>query len=126
MRQGNVTFVGKSGERYHFQAWDLEAKFKSIAAVYFVTRRAYDNSTYRRACHDGIFIGQTGDLSSALADEGQIQRFRKYGANCVCVHVVADEARRIAVERDLLDVHHTHCNHQARAVRLFEATGNPD
>lgn len=125
MRQGSITFVGKSGERYHFQAWNLEAKFKPIAAVYFVTRRAYDNSTYRRACHDGIYIGQTTDLSGALADEGQIERFRKYGANCVCVQVIADEARRIAVERDLLDAHRTHCNHQARAVRLFGATGDP-
>lgn len=126
MRQGSVTFVGKSGERYHFQAWSLEAKFRSIAAVYFVTKRAYDNGTYRRACHDGIFIGQTGDLSGALADGGQLERFRKYGANCICVHLIADETRRIAVERDLLDAHHTHCNHQARAARLFGATGSPD
>jgi hypothetical protein len=124
MRQGSVTFVGKSGERYHFQAWSLEARFKPIAAVYFVTKRAYDNGTYRRACHDGIYIGQTGDLSGALADEGQLERFRKYGANCVCVHVLADEERRIAVERDLLDAHQTHCNHQARAARLFGATAD--
>jgi hypothetical protein len=119
MRQGNITFVGKSGERYYFQAWSLAARFKPVAAVYFVTRRAYDNSTYRRACHDGIFIGQTGDLSGSLADEGQLERFRKYGANCVCVHVLANEGRRIAIEQDLLDAHHTHCNHQARAARLF-------
>jgi hypothetical protein len=126
MRQGSVTFVGTSGERYHFQVWSLDARFKSIAAVYFVTKRAYDNGTYRRACHDGIYIGQTEDLSGALADVGQLERFRKYGANCVCVHVIADEARRIAVERDLLDAHHTHCNHQVRAARLFGATGNQD
>jgi len=126
MRQGSVNFAGKSGERYHFQAWSLEARFKSVAAVYFVTKRAYDNSTYHRACHDGIYIGQTGDLSDALAAEGQLERFRKYGANCVCVHVLADEERRIAVERDLLDAHRTHCNHQARATRLFGAIDNPD
>lgn len=126
MRQGSVTFVGTSGERYHFQAWSLDARFKSIAAVYFVTKRAYDNGTYRRASHDGIYIGQTEDLSGALADAGQLERFRKYGANCVCVHVIADEARRIAVERDLLDAHRTHCNHQVRAARLFGASGSPD
>jgi hypothetical protein len=125
MRQGSVTFVGKSGERYHFQVWSLEARFKPVAAVYFVTKRAYDNGTYHRACHDGIYIGQTGDLSGALADEGQLERFRKYGANCVCVHVIADEERRIAVERDLLDAHQTHCNHQARAARRLGATRNP-
>jgi len=126
MRQGSVTFVGKSGERYHFQAWSLEARFKPIAAVYFVTKRAYDNGTYRRACHDGIYIGQTEDLSGALAAEGQLERFRKYGANCVCVHVIADEARRIAVERDLLDAHRTHCNNQVRASHLFGTTGKLD
>jgi hypothetical protein len=126
MRQGSVTFVGKSGERYHFQAWSLQAGFKSIAAVYFVTKRAYDNGTYHRASHDGIYIGQTTDLSGALAAEGQLDRFRKYGANCVCVHVLADEERRIAVERDLLDAHHTHCNNQARASRLFGTTGKLD
>jgi hypothetical protein len=125
MRQGNVNFAGKSGERYHFQAWSLEARFKSIAAVYFVTKRAYDNGTYHRASHDGIYIGQTADLSGALAAEGQLDRFRKYGANCVCVYVLADEERRIAVERDLLDAHHTICNNQARAS-LFGTTGKLD
>ena len=122
MRQGNVIFAGKSGERYHFQVWSLEARFKSVAAVYFVTKRAYDNSTYRRACHDGIYIGQTENLSGALADEAQLERFRKFGANCVCVHLLADEGRRIAVEQDLLAAHSTHCNHQARAARIFSAT----
>ena len=125
MRQGSVTFVGKSGERYHFQAWSLEARFKSVAAVYFVTKRAYDNNTYRRACHEGIFIGQTEDLSGSLAAEAQLERFRKYGANCVCVHLLADAGRRIAVEQDLLDAHRTHCNHQARAASLFSANSTP-
>ena len=121
MRQGNVIFVGKSGERYPFQVWPLEARFKSVAAVYFVTKRAYDNSTYRRACHDAIYIGQTENLSSALADEAQLERFRKFGANCVCVYLLADEGRRIAVEQDLLAAHSTHCNHEARAARIFSA-----
>ena len=121
MRQGNVIFVGKSGERYHFQVWPLDARFKSVAAVYFVTKRAYDNSTYRRACHDAIYIGQTENLSSSLADEAQLERFRKFGANCICVHLLADEGRRIAVEQDLLAAHSTHCNHEARAARIFSA-----
>jgi hypothetical protein len=119
MSQGNVTFVGKSGEHYHFQVWPLEARFKAVAAVYFVTLRAYDNSTYRRACHDGIYIGQTADLSASLAAESDLQRYRKYGANSVCVHLLADEGRRMAVEQDLLDAHSTHCNQQARAARVF-------
>ena len=123
MRQGSVTFVGKSGELYHFQVWSLDARFKSVAAVYFVTKRAYDNSTYRRACHDGIFIGQTENLSGSLAAGAQLERFRKFGANCVCVYPLAAEERRIAVEQDLLAAHRTHCNHQDRAARIFSAMG---
>jgi hypothetical protein len=122
VRHGSVTFGGKSGEKYHFQVWPLGTRFKSLAAVYFVTKRAYDNSTYRRACHDGIYIGQTENLADALAVEAQLQRFRKFGANCVCVHVLADEARRVAVEQDLLAVNSTHCNHEARAARVFIET----
>jgi hypothetical protein len=118
-RHGSVTFGGKSGEKYHFQVWPLGTRFKSLAAVYFVTKRAYDNSTYRRACHDGIYIGQTENLADALAVEAQLQRFKKFGANSVCVHVLADEGRRIAIEQDLLAVHSTHCNHEARAARIF-------
>ena len=122
MRQGSVFFGGKSGEKYHFQVWPLETRFKSVAAVYFVTKRAYDNSTYRRACHDGIYIGQTENLSGSLAAEAQLERFRKFGANCVCVYLLPDEERRIAVEQDLLAAHSTHCNQQARAARIFSTT----
>ena len=122
MRHGSVTFGGKSGEKYHFQVWPLETRFKSVAAVYFVTRRAYDNKTYRRACHDGIYIGQTENLAAALAAQPQLEHFRKYGANCVCVYLLPDEEWRIAVEQDLLAAHSTHCNQQARAARILSTT----
>ena len=79
MKQGSVTFVGKSGERYQFQVWPLDARFKPVAAVYYVTKRAYDSGTYRRACHDGIFIGQTEDLSGALAPAARPACFSKIG-----------------------------------------------
>lgn len=121
MRHGSVSFGGKSGEKYPFQVWPLETRFKSVAAVYFVTRRAFEDNTYRRACHDGIYIGQTDNLADILTAHPQLERFRKYGANCLCVHLVADEARRIAIEQDLLAAHSTHCNQQARAERLFSA-----
>ena len=122
MRHGSVTFGGKSGEKYHFQVWPLDTRFKSASAVYFVTRRTYENSTYRRACHDGIFIGQTENLADSIAAHPQLEHFRKHGANCICVYLLADEERRIAVEQDLLAVHKTHCNQQTRAARIFSAT----
>ena len=122
MRHGSVTFGGKSGEKYHFQVWPLDTRFKSVSAVYFVTRRTYENSTYRRACHDGIYIGQTENLSDSIAAHPQLERFRKYGANCICVYLLAVEERRIAVEQDLLAAHNTHCNQLTRAARIFSAT----
>ena len=93
-----------------------------MGAVYFVTRRAYDNSTYRRACHDGIYIGHTENLAEALTAHVHSERFKKFGANCVCVLLLDDEERRVAVEEDLLAVHSTHCNHEARAARIFDTT----
>lgn len=121
MRQGSIFFSGKSGEKYHFQVWPMETRFKPVAAVYLVTKRAYDNNSYRRACHDAIYIGQTEDLSGALAAGAQLERFKKFGANCICVLALADEARRIAIEQDLLDAHSTHCNHHDRAASIFNA-----
>jgi len=122
VRHGSVTFGGKSGEKYHFQVWPLDTRFKSVSAVYFVTKCTYENNTYRRACHDGIYIGQTENLSDSIAAHPQLERFRKYGANCICVYLLAVEERRIAVEQDLLAAHNTHCNQLTRAARIFSAT----
>lgn len=101
----------------------MGVRFKAVAAVYFVTRRSYDNGTYRRACHEGIYIGRTEDLSACFAEGAQMERFRKFGANCVCVHALADEARRIAVEQDLLEAHSTPGNSGPRIARLFGEVG---
>ncbi|HEX9685276.1 MAG TPA: hypothetical protein VGA25_05430 [Burkholderiales bacterium] len=120
MRYPDITFTGKSGEKYHFQAWSLESRFKPLAAVYFVTKRARDNTTYARASHDGIYIGQTANLADPFATESQFECFRKHGANCICIHLLESEERRIAVEEDLIALHRTHCNPRERIKRLFE------
>ena len=120
MRYPDITFTGKSGEKYHFQAWSLESRFKPLAAVYFVTKRARDNATYARASHDGIYIGQTANLADPFATESQFECFRKHGANCICIHLLESEERRIAVEEDLIALHRTHCNQRERIKRLFE------
>jgi hypothetical protein len=121
MRYPGVTFTGKSGEKYPFQAWSLETRFKPLAAVYFVTKRAQDNTTYRRASHDGIYIGQTASLADPFGTEAQFECFRKHGANCICIHLLESEERRIAVEQDLIALHRTYCNQRERINRLFEA-----
>ena len=106
-----ITFTGKSGQKYYFHAWPLETRFKSVAAVFFVTKRGFDNKTYvRSACHERIFIGQTDNLSAPFATQFQLDRFTKHGANCICVCVVANGEQRIAAEQDLIAGNTTSCN----------------
>lgn len=120
MKYPDITFSGKSGEKYRFQVWSLETRFRPLAAVYFVTKRARDNSTYSRASHESIYIGQTANLADPFATQMQFDCFRKHGANCICIYLLEDEQQRVAVENDLLGLHSTHCNQQQRIARLFE------
>jgi len=121
-----VTFAGKSGEKYYFHAWPLETRFKSVGAVYFVTKRVFSNQTYgRRASHEGIFIGQTDNLADPLSTQTQLTCFKKHGANCVCVCLVPNEQQRLAIEQDLIAGHSTSCNdeREARNHRHTEIAG---
>lgn len=120
MKFGTITFSGKSGEKYRFDAWSLETRFKPLGAVYFVTKRAQNDGTYNRASHDSIYIGQTANLADPFATQSQFDCFRKHGANCICLYVLEGEEQRIAVEEDLIALHSTHCNQQQRIARLFD------
>ena len=120
MKYGSVTFTGKSGKKYRFDAWSIETRFRALAAVYFVTKRSMENPTYNRASHDNIYIGQTANLADPFETHARFACFTKHGANCVCIHLLEDEEQRIAAERDLLELHTTYCNQQQRAARLFD------
>ena len=115
---GGITFTGKSGEKYFFHAWPLGTRFKSMAAVYFVTKRSFSNKTYRIAGHEGIYIGQTENLTDPFSTQMQLDCFKKHGANCVCLYLAENEERRVAVEQDMIAAHRTSCNEQQYAPRL--------
>ena len=91
-----------------------------MAAVYFVTKRAQDSSTYNRASHDSIYIGQTANLADPFGTESQFDCFRKHGANCICIRLVENEEQRSVVEEDLIALHSTHCNQLTRINRIFD------
>lgn len=98
-----ITFKGRSGERYSFQAWPLETKFKAVGGVYIVTRRSFEDRTFpTKARHQSLAIGQTANLADALSKTDRT-KLTAHGANCVCVYAVADEARRTAIEKDLVE-----------------------
>ncbi|MGZ5092032.1 MAG: hypothetical protein ACXWIH_18275 [Burkholderiales bacterium] len=99
-----VTFTGKSGERYCFQAWPMDTKFKAIAGVYVITKRSFEDRTFQtRASHTSLGIGQTNNLGVLLATKSDRTKVSLPGANCICVCAVADETRRAEMEKDLIE-----------------------
>lgn len=98
-----MTFRGKSGDRYTFQAWPMGTKFKATGGIYIVTRRVFEDKTFpTKASHHPLAIGHTPDLA-AFATRSESARLTERGANCICVYAVADEERRIEIEKDLID-----------------------
>jgi hypothetical protein len=99
-----ITFKGKSGERYRFQAWPMETKFKAVGGVYLITKRVFEDRTFTtKASHQALAIGQTPDLAVSLVSESERAKLIAQGANCICVCAAADEARRVQIEKDLID-----------------------
>jgi hypothetical protein len=121
VKHSDITFSGKSGEKYRFQVWSLDTRFKPLPAVFMVTRRAQNDGTYNRASHEIIYIGETANLADPFATESQFECFRKHGGNCICILQVEDEARRRHSEEDLSALHDTQCNQKQRINRLFDA-----
>jgi hypothetical protein len=99
-----INFKGKSGERYRFQAWPMDTKFKAMGGVYIITKRACENRTFpTKASHQPLAIGQTADLAASLVTSGERSKLTEQGANCICVCAVAEEARRLEIEKDLIE-----------------------
>ena len=100
----SVTFQGKSGTRYRFQAWPMTAKFKSMGGIYIVTKRECLNPTFpSMASHRCLAIGQTADFANTVLSKAELTKLTDRGANCICVYPVADESRRLQIEKDLIE-----------------------
>ena len=103
-KSSTINFQGKSGERYRFQAWPMDTKFKAVGGVYIVTKRAFEDRTFpTKASHRPLAIGQTPDLAASFVTEAERSKLTAQGANCICVCAVADEARRVEIEKDLIE-----------------------
>src|SRR6185436_253815 len=99
-----MTFRGKSGDYYRFQAWPMGTKFIATGGIYIVTRRVFEDKTFpTKASHHPLAIGHTADLAASFATRSETARLTERGANCICVYAVAEEARRIEIEQDLID-----------------------
>jgi len=101
-KYGDIMLSGKSGHKYCFQAWPFGTRFRPLGAVFFVTKRLFNNKNYRRACHEVLYIGETSSMAEPLASLFQLDAFEKRGANCVCVYPTTDEAQRRTMLEDLV------------------------
>lgn len=105
-RYGDIILSGKSGEKFCFQTWPFGTPFRSVGAVFFVTKRLITDKTFRRASHSVIFIGQSANMAGPLGTQPQLSAFEKHGANCICVCAIADEAQRRNIVEDMVEGHH--------------------
>jgi hypothetical protein len=103
---GDLIMTGKSGEKYCFQSWSYQTRFRSVGAVFFVSKRLFNDKNYQRASHQIVYIGQTANMSAPMGPTTQLDTFEKHGVNCVCVYPATDEAQRVAIVEDLIASHH--------------------
>ena len=100
----SVIFQGKSGERYRFQAWPMDTRFKALGGIYIVTQRQCLDRTFpSKATHRCLAIGQTADLAASALTKTDLTKLTAQGANCICVYAVPEEARRMEIEKDLIE-----------------------
>lgn len=106
---GTITFTGESGNEYDFDIYPIDTTWRDgIGAVYVVTYRyKKENGKFY---HTRIYIGQTDDLKGRLEDHHQIECIQNHDANCVCIHLDADEKSRVKKETDLIRGNSTKCN----------------
>ena len=100
-----VVFKGRSGARYQFHAWPLDTQFSTVAGVYLVTRRTFDDPTFTtKATHQPLVIGHTDNLAEALISRSQRAKLvAQSGANCICVLAEKNAERRVEIETDLIE-----------------------
>lgn len=122
-KYGDIMLSGKSGAKYRFQSWPLRTRFRSIGAVFSVTKRQclFENKTFHRANHEVIYIGQTANMSNPMGTLSQLDSFEKHGADCVCVYPAADEALRAQMVEDLIAAHQPLLNSSGSLVFMTAA-----
>jgi len=107
----SITFTGKSGTKYEFNAYPWGTNFKKdYGAVYFVTKRTKNSEG--GYSHTQIYVGQTENLSTRFDDHHKQYCFDRHGANCICVYGAQDENTRLKVEQDLINNYHPPCNEE--------------
>lgn len=98
-----ISFKGCSGKSYNFDVYLVGTKFKSLGAIYFISKRQNNNHTL-------VYLGITDDLSTRFNNHHKEECFKKHNANCVSIHIESYEKTRKLVEEDILCNYNFPCN----------------
>ncbi len=105
---GTLTLTGASGNKYQFNVYPFNTEFKAIPVVYYISKRT--QKAEGSGSHSKIYIGETNDLSERFDGHHKASCFKRNNANSISIHQEANEAKRLKVERDLIDAYEPPCN----------------
>lgn len=97
------------GSKYTFNVHGADTSFKDVGAVYIFTQRTVKNG---KGTHSFLYIGETGELGTRIANHEKWACVNANGCNCICVHRVDDEGARLIIEAALRNSNPTPCNDQ--------------
>lgn len=105
---GNLTLEGASGNKYKFKVYLFDATFKEFGAVYYISKRTENSDG--KGSHTGIYVGETGDLSTRFNSHHKEGCFKEKNANCKSILLEEDEDKRLEIESDLIEHLNPPCN----------------
>lgn len=104
----NLSLTGESGNKYQFSVYPFDTNFKSVGAVYAITRRTVKADG--NGDHAVIYIGETEDLGDRFDNHHKAGCFDRHNANCICIHRDDGARSRLAKEADLIKAESPACN----------------
>lgn len=101
-----ATWSGASGAEYTYYVYSWPNTFNRGEANYIFCSVSSFNTWVP------IYVGETGDLSERFDNHHAISCIRSHGASHIHVHLKANQAARLAEERDLIHGRNPICNRQ--------------
>jgi len=101
---GKIVLTGASGRKYRFTAYSLGTKFRENSGVFVVTRRC--RKADGRYGHLALYVGHSEDFSQPFEHLACVKRFRRRGANCICLQSDDSEKSRLEKEKDIVAAYH--------------------
>jgi hypothetical protein len=105
-----VIWTGAGGTRYEFEHHSIGTVFNPVRGVYIFCKSSGDGHWHP------VYVGETDNFSRRLTDElASHHRWEcicAAGATHICALMVADNAKRVAIETDLRHRLNPSCNRQ--------------